>query len=264
MRNVLIAGENSYIGKSLEQYLSQWPNIYKIDTISLLDDKWKEKNFSQYDVIFHVAAVVHMKEKPEMENLYFKVNKDLPIEVATKAKNEGVNQFIFMSTMAVYGQEGKIGESVVIKRETKPDPKTYYGKSKLAAEIELIKLNDNSFKVVVVRPPMVYGPNCPGNYARLEKLALKAPFFPMIDNQRSMLHIDKLSECIKKAMDEEIEGLILPQDDEYVNTSLLVKRIANGNGKVILLSKGLGLVIGLFGKRVGSLNKIFGNLVYEK
>ena len=134
-------------------------------------------DFSQYDVIFHVAAVVHMKEKPEMESLYLKVNRDLPIEVAIKAKNQGIKQFIFMSTMAVYGEDGKLDEEIVIGLNTASNPNTYYGKSKLLAEIELNKLNDDKFKVVTLRPPMVYGPNCTGNYARLQKFALKCQFF---------------------------------------------------------------------------------------
>ena len=153
MRNVLIAGENSYVGKSLEKYLSAWPDEYKIDTISLRDDDWKQKDFSQYHVIFHVAAVVHMKEKPKMESLYLVVNRDLPIEVAIKAKNEGVKQFIFMSTMAVYGEDGKLDENIVIGLNTETNPNTYYGKSKLLAEIELNKHNDDKFKVVIVKTP---------------------------------------------------------------------------------------------------------------
>jgi nucleoside-diphosphate-sugar epimerase len=264
MRNILITGENSYVGESLEKYLKKTPDKYNIDTISVRNDEWKNIDFSRYDVIFHVAAVVHMKEKPEMESLYIKVNKDLPVEIAIKAKNEGVKQFIFVSTMSVYGTEGDFGKDIVLGLNTETDPKTYYGKSKLAAEIELNRLNDDKFKMLVLRPPMVYGPNCSGNYARLEKFALKAPFFPMIDNKRSMINIDKLCEYVKVYIDEERYGLFLPQDDLYVNTSLLVKKIAEDNGRRIYLSKSLGFLVKLVGKRVNLLKKIFGNLVYEK
>jgi len=142
-------------------------------------------------------------------------------------------------------------------------PKTYYGKSKLEAEYELNKLNNENFKVVVLRPPMVYGPNCPGNYARLQKLALKTPIFPMIENKRSMLHIDKLCQYVKEYIDDEIEGLFFPQDDEYVNTSLLVKKIADENGKKIYMSRLIGWIIKLIGKRVDLINKVFGNLIYD-
>ncbi len=263
-KNVLITGKNSYIGTSLENWLMREPDKYKVDTVDMKDESWKEKDFSKYDVVFHVAAVVHQKEQPEMKELYFRVNRDLPIEVANKAKEAGVSQFIFMSTMAVYGEEGKLGEEVVINRNTPVNPKTFYGVSKVEAETELDKLNDDSFRVVVLRPPMVYGPNCPGNYARLEKLAVKSPIFPLINNRRSMLHIDKLCQSVKELIDEEARGLFFPQDDQYVNTSLMVKDLAEKNGKSIHLSKTAGLVIKLIGKRVNLINKVFGNLVYEK
>jgi len=264
MKNILITGKNSYVGTSLRKYLSQWPDVYKIDTISLRDDEWRKKDFSSYDVIYHVAAVVHKKEKRKLESLYDKINKDLPIELATKAKNEGIKQFIFMSTMAVYGNDGKIDEDIVIGLKTETNPKTYYGKSKLLAEVELNKLNDNKFKVIILRPPIIYGPNCTGNYAKLEKLALNIPIFPMIDNQRSMLCIEKLSEYVKGYIDDEIDGLFLPQDEKYVNTSLLVKKIAKDNGKKMYLSKVLGFIVKVMGKRINLVQKVFGNLVYEK
>lgn len=264
MKKILITGVNSYVGTSLEKWLEKNPVKYYIDKISLKNDAWKEKDFSKYDVVFHVAAVVHKKEKPEMETLYFKVNRDLPVEVAKRAKTAGVKQFIFMSTMAVYGEEGKIGKEVVITRNTDPNPKTYYGKSKLEAENEINKLKKENFKVVVIRPPMIYGPNCPGNYARLEKLAKKIHIFPMIQSERSILHIDKLCQYIKEYIDTKAEGLFFPQDDAYVNTSFLVKKIAEQNGRKIILSKSMGWTIKLMGKRVHLINKVFGNLVYEK
>lgn len=264
MKKILITGANSYIGTSLENWLLREPDKYKLDTVDMKDGSWKERDFSIYDVVFHVAAVVHQKEKPKMKELYFKVNRDLPIEVAKKAKDTNVSQFIFMSTMAVYGEEGKIGQEVVITRNTSVNPKTFYGVSKVDAEAELNKLNDNNFRVVVLRPPMVYGPNCPGNYARLEKFAVKLPVFPMIDNKRSMLHIDKLCQSVKEYIDNEVEGLYFPQDDEYVNTSLMVKQLAEKYGKSIHLSRTAGMIIKLIGKRVDLINKVFGNLLYEK
>jgi len=264
MKKILITGVNSYIGTSLEKWLEKYSDKYYIDTLDMKDNEWKNRDFSKYDVVFHVAAVVHKREKPESKSLYLKVNRDLPVEVAKKAQETGVKQFIFMSTMAVYGEEGKIGKEVVITKDTKPNPKTYYGKSKIEAEYELNKLTNENFKIVELRPPMVYGPNCPGNYARLEKLALKSPIFPMIENKRSMLHIDKLCEYVREYIDEEVEGVFFPQDDEYVNTSLLVKRIAEQNGKTIYMSKSMGWMIKLIGKKVSFVNKVFGNLVYDR
>lgn len=264
MKKILITGKNSYIGTSVENWLLKEPDKYSVNTIDMKDESWKDHDFSQYDVVFHVAAVVHEKEMHESKNLYFKVNKDLPAEAAIKAKEAGVSQFIFMSTMAVYGEDGILGKEVVIGRNTPINPKTIYGLSKIEAEKDLGKLDDDGFRVVVLRPPMVYGPNCPGNYAKLEKLAVKSPIFPLIDNKRSMLHIDKLCQSVKEYIDEEARGLYLPQDDEYVSTSLMVKEIAEKNGKTIHLSKTAGMVIVLFGKRISLFKKVFGNLIYEK
>ena len=264
MKKILITGKNSYIGTSVEKWLLKEPDKYHVETIDMKDDSWKEKDFSTFDVVFHVAAVVHQKEKPEFKELYNKVNKELPVEVAKKSKDANVSQFIFMSTMAVYGEEGKLGEEVVINVKTPINPKTLYSVSKVEAEKELDKLNNDSFRVVVLRPPMVYGPNCPGNYAKLEKLAIRTPVFPYIDNKRSVLHIDKLCQFIKEYIDKEARGLYFPQDDEYINTSIMVKELAVMNGKSIYLSKTYGFLIKLFGKRIKLINKVFGNLIYEK
>lgn len=263
MKKILITGKNSYVGKSFENWLRNYSNDYSIDLISLKDDLWKGNDLSVYDVVFHVSAIVHKKEKPEMEALYYKVNRDLTTEVAKRAKAMGVKQFIFISTMAVYGEEGRIGEEVIITKETKPNPKTFYGRSKLEAEYELKKLSSETFKILILRPPIIYGPHCPGNYGKLEILAQRTPLFPMIENKRSMLHIDKLCALIKNFIDTEADGLYLPQDDQYVNTSLLVKNIAEQKGRNIVLLKSLGIIIKMLGKRFDITKKLFGNLTYK-
>jgi len=263
LRNILITGERSYIGTKLKEWLKRWPDKYNIDTISLKNDEWRNKDFSKYDVLFHAAAIVHKKEKPEMEDIYYKVNRDLTIEVAKKAKREGIKQFIFMSTVSVYGLVGKVCGDVVIAGDTPCSPITFYGKSKLEAENELRKLEDERFRIAIIRAPMVYGPDCPGNYTRLKKLVMKSPVFPLINNKRSMIFIDNLSEFIRLIVDNQDYGLFFPQNREYVNTSDLVKLIAKYNSKNIYLSKELAFVVKLFGKRVPIINKVFGNLIFD-
>lgn len=264
MKKILITGADSYVGTNLAKWLARCRDKYFVDILDMKSESWKERDFSGFDVVFHVAAIVHKKETSDMVNIYFTVNRDLPIKVAKKARESGVKQFIFMSTMAVYGKNGKLDEEVIITRNTKPDPKTYYAKSKLEAENEINKLMCDNFKVIILRPPLIYGTNCPGNYAKLEKLAKNLCIFPMIENKRSMLHIDKLCYCLEKYINSETDGLFFPQDDEYINTSLLVKKIAEQNGKKIYLSSSLGWLIRKICKRVNLFNKVFGNLVYEK
>ena len=103
MKKVLITGKDSYIGISLEQWLMKEPDNYQVDTVDMKDESWKEKDFSEYDTVFHVAGIAHVSSDPKMEELYYKVNRDLTIETAKKAKAEGVKQFIFMSSIIVYG-----------------------------------------------------------------------------------------------------------------------------------------------------------------
>lgn len=159
MKKILITGANSYIGTSFEKYMAQWPEKYQVDTVDMIDGTWREKDFSGYDTVFHVAGIAHQKETQENAELYYKINRDLAFDTAVKAKTDGVKQFIFLSSMSVYGLE-----TGVITKETVPTPKSNYGKSKLQAEELLNGLADETFKVAILRPPMVYGKGCKGNY----------------------------------------------------------------------------------------------------
>ena len=262
MKKILITGTNSYIGTSLEKWLVRYPERYSIDKISLRDDSWKKKNFSEYDVVFHVAGIAHVSSDSKMEDLYYKVNRDLTIEAAMKAKDEGVKQFVFMSSIIVYGDSSR--EKRVIDKNTVPMPSNYYGNSKLQAEECIKSLESDKFKVVIVRPPMIYGKGSKGNYPKLAKIARKLPIFPDIENQRSMLHIDNLCEFIRLMIDNEESGLFFPQNSEYVMTSEMVKLIAEAHGKKIRLTKLFNPVLKVMRRYMGVINKVFGNLIYEQ
>ena len=223
----------------------------------MIDGSWREKSFSGYDVVFHVAGIAHIKETKKNESLYYSINRNLAYEVAEKAKNDGVHQFIFLSSMSVYGIE-----TGVIDKETPVNPKSAYGKSKFQAEEMINKLADDSFTVAILRPPMVYGKGCKGNYPRLAKLALRTPIFPLVDNKRSMIYIDNLSEFVKQICDNTSSGLFLPQNSEYVNTSEMVRLIAEAHGKKIIMTKLFDPILRLLNS--GTINKVFGHLVYEK
>lgn len=258
MKHILITGANSYIGISFEKWLEASEGDYQIDTLDMIDPKWRQFDFSPYDAIFHVAAIVHKNEKNMDPTLYDKVNRDLPIELAGLAKAAGVKQFVFLSSMSVYGNKEE-----VITKETQENPSTYYGKSKLAAEKGLMQLESADFKVLMMRPPMVYGPKATGNYTRLSKLSRLTPIFPNIANQRSMIYIDNLLEFVRKAIDTNLSGLHFPQNKEYVTTSQLVKTIRDVNGKNTLLTAIFNPIIKPL-SNVSQFNKLFGNLVYAK
>ena len=263
MKKVLITGKNSYVGNSFEAWLENYPGLYTVDKLSLKGKSWLDHDFSRYDVVFHVAAVVHQKEKKEMEEMYCKINRDLPLKVAKKAKLAGVKQFIFMSSISIYGISGKMNKVMVITKDTRCTPKTLYGKSKLEAENKLRSLSDEKFKIAMVRAPMIYGPNCPGNFKRLEKLIMSVPIFPYVKNQRSMIFIDNLSEFLKLLMDNQDKGLFFPQNKEFVNTSELVQLIASVNSKKIINSKFFASLLKPFGNNFSILNKLFGSLVID-
>lgn len=261
MKRILITGKNSYIGNSVENWLMKEPDKYTIDKLDMKKESWVKRDFSLYDVVFHVAGIAHVSSDPKMEDLYYKVNRDLTIETAQKAKAEGVKQFIFMSSIIVYGDSSS--SKRVIKKDTVPNPSNFYGDSKLQAEEGIKPLESDSFKVAIIRPPMIYGKGSKGNYPKLSKLAQISPIFPDIDNERSMLHIDNLCEFIKVIIENEDSGLFFPQNEEFVDTSELVKMISKVHGKKIWITKSTNLLLyPLLKTKI--INKVFGNLVYDK
>lgn len=257
MKRILITGANSYIGTSFENYIKQFDG-YQIDTVDMIDGTWRDKDFSPYDVVFHVAGIAHIKETKDNAQLYFDINRDLAIEVAKKAKNNGVGQFILLSTMSVYGCV-----TGVITKETTPKPTTNYGKSKLQAEQEISQLESEDFKVAVLRPPMVYGKGCKGNFQTVLKLAMKLPLFPRINNSRSMIYIDNLCSFVKMCMESNLTGVFFPQNKHYVRTDELAILIAKENGKKLYLSFICGFGVWLLRPFSTTIKKAFGSLVYK-
>lgn len=268
MKKILITGANSYIGTSFEKYLKiNFPDDYVVDTVDMIDGSWRKKDFSGYDSVFHVAGIAHSdsgKISAEKEKLYYAINTDLTIETAKKAKADGAKQFIFMSSAIVYGESAPIGKSKVITKETPVSPANCYGDSKVQAENGIIQLNDESFRIVILRPPMIYGKGSKGKYPLLTKIALKTPIFPYVKNERSMLYIENLCEFVRLMITNNERGTFWPQNKEYSNTSELVKMIAKAHEKKVFLVKGFGWALKLMSHMTGYVNKAFGNLTYEE
>ncbi|MEK4424095.1 NAD-dependent epimerase/dehydratase family protein [Solibacillus sp. FSL K6-1523] len=255
---VIIIGKNGYIAKSLVTAFNNNPLIRETAAVSVRHGI-NDVDFKNYDVCIHTAALVHKKESHYQESDYFKVNTDLTIAIAKKAKDQGVKHFIFLSTMAVYGQErGEINQQSLLQ------PTTFYGKSKLAAEQALQAMQDAHFTVSIVRPPMIYGPNCPGNYALLRKVAKKTPIFPYVQNERSMLFIDHLCEFMNQLIRNKDAGIFHPQDGTFINTSQLVLAISKQNDSPIFFSKMGGALLKKRLSNVSIINKVFGNLTYAQ
>ncbi len=267
MKRILITGANSYIGTSFEKYINEnYPGQYEIDTVDMIDGSWREKSFSGYDSVFHVAGIAHSdsgKISAEKEKLYYAVNTDLTVETAKKAKEDGAGQFIFMSSAIVYGDSAPIGRDKLITKDTPVSPANCYGDSKVKAEDGIRPLNDEKFKVVILRPPMIYGKGSKGNYPLLSKIARSTPIFPYVKNERSMLYIENLCEFVRLTIENGEAGTFWPQNAEYGNTSELVKMIAEAHGKRVRLVKGFGWALKLLSHMTPVVNKAFGSLRYD-
>lgn len=266
MKKILITGAGSYIGTSVEQHLGRWPEQYRVDTMDMVDGSWREQSFRGYDAILHVAGLVHQpktKNDPAEADRYDRINHRLAVETAKKAKAEGVPQFLFLSSASVYGLSAPVGKVVMIAADTPLNPTDNYGISKKKAEEGLQLLRDDRFKVAILRPPMIYGKGCKGNYQTMAKLAGKLPVFPWVNNQRSMLYMENLAEFIRLLIDDEAEGTFCPQNNEYVNTSEMVNLIAHARGKGILMIHGFAWAIKLLRPVTGIVDKAFGSLCYD-
>lgn len=257
MTKILITGKQSYIGNQFEDWLSQWPDKYQLNKTSLRDNNWKNEDWSQYDVVLHVAGIAHNSSDSNLEELYYQVNRDLTFIVAEKAKREGVPHFIFMSSIIVFGT--KVDK---IDTGTVPDPDSFYGDSKLQAEKKLAELRNHDFNISIVRPPMVYGKNSKGNFPTLVALAKKTPIFPDFKNQRSMIYIKNLAEFLRQIIENNIFGYLHPQNEDVVQTSELVNLIAIQNQHRIHNTKIANSLIKIF-KNNKFLRKVFGNLYYS-
>ncbi len=267
MKKILITGANSYIGVSFENYIkANCPKQYAVDTVDMVNGSWREKDFSAYDTVFHVAGIAHAdvgKVSDEIKAKYYAVNTDLTVETAKKAKADGVKQFIFMSSAIVYGESAPIGKTKVITKDSKPVPANFYGDSKLQAENGILPLQDENFNVVVLRPPMIYGKGSKGNYPVLSKFAKKLPIFPYVKNERSMLYVENLCEFVRLMVENEEHGIFHPQNSEYSNTSELVKIIAGVYGKKIVIVKGFTWALKIMSLLTGLVNKAFGSMSYD-
>ena len=263
MTKILITGAGSYVGESVRHYLlSVYPGTYQIDAVDTKGDGWKKTDFSQYEVVYHVAGIAHVNADPKMEPLYYRVNRDLAVEVARQAKAAGVKLFIFMSSQIVF-HESRSLKSEVITAGTQPAPNGFYGDSKLQAEKGLHELETEDFKLCILRPPMIYGAGSKGNFPRLIKLSAKTPVFPAWHNRRSMLYIDNLAEFIHHAIDLQLSGTFYPQNRELSDTVEIIRYFARAQGHKIWITRQLNPFVWLGSFILQPLNKMFATYYYD-
>lgn len=264
MKKILITGAGSYVGENVRKYIMQTAgDQFVIDAVDTFGDNWKKADFSQYDVVYHVAGIAEVNGKKGMEQLYYKVNTDLTIEIAKHAQANGVKQFIFMSSMIVYKETQSL-KGNIITPESMPAPNGVYGDSKLKAEEGLkdVAKGEGRMKVCILRPPMIYGPNSKSNLVRLGKLGTKVPFFPNWRNKRSMLYIDNLGEFVKQAVLRELEGTFYPQNRELSATVDIIRFFAKKHHHHIWITKLLNPFVWLGSFVLQPINKMFADSYY--
>ena len=297
MKRILITGLHSYVGNTVEAYLEQYNQsageiLYQTDKISLRDGNWRNNSWEGYDCVLHVAGLAHAdvsKLSEEEQKRYYEINADLTGEAATKAAADGVGQFIYCSSVIIYGESAGVGKEKVIGKDTEPEPANFYGDSKLKGEqAALAAANSGSdrtpqgtaggfdakrsdagqMQVAILRLPMIYGKGSKGNFPVLVKLAEKMPVFPSVKNQRSMLYIENLAEFIRQLVELGKGGVFYPQNAEYVTTTDVVKMVAKARNKRIatwgILNPFVKLASVMPG-RIGKLaNKAFGSLTIDQ
>ena len=240
MANILITGKNSFVGTNFIKY-----SRYKqVDEISLIDNQPEEIDYKGYDVVLHLVAIVHQtKAIPEEE--YYRVNTELCLRTAYAAKKAGVKQFIFMSTVKVYGPFNP--KQGVWNEFSNCNPDDSYGKSKYAAEQALKELEDEHFTVSVVRTPLVYGEDVRANMLSLIKLVENYSFLPLgkIDNRRSFTAVQNLVAFIDRIIEKKASGVFIAKDARDLSTSELVEYIAKYMEKSVRLIAIPGFLIKL-------------------
>lgn len=259
MKKILVVGKNSYVGKKFITWMkSKYGVNIVIESVGVKNGEWEKYDFHDFDVLLHVAGLAHIKETSHNKMKYHEINCILTKRVAEKAKRAGIKQFIFLSSMSVYGVKNG-----VINKKTPLNPINYYGHSKLEAEKILKKLENEDFKVVILRPPMIYGMDCKGNYQKLRKFAIKSPYYPDIENKRSMIFIDNLSKFIELIITNGQKGTFCPQDKEYIQTKKMIQLVSRIHDTNIKSTYFFNPIIKYFLK-VNIINKIFGNLIYDR
>ncbi len=230
MNKILIIGENSFVGNNIKKVSKN----ERINEISIVEKKPEEINLSEYDTLIHLAAIVHQSKKiPGSE--YYRVNRDLTVETAKQAKRSGVKQFIFLSTIKVYGDFSQ--ESVPWDEKSECVPNDPYSKSKYDAEQGLQKLEDKNFIVSIIRTPIVYGSGVKANMLSILKLTDKMKILPFgnVKNKRNFTYVKNLVEFIDKVIEKRASGVFIAMDDKPLSTTDLVRLISKYLNKKIFL-----------------------------
>lgn len=224
-KTLMITGASGFIGSN---FIVRYKEKYNIIPMDLLKVKPEEIDFNGVDAVVHLAALVHQMQGAPREK-YFEVNTELTKRVAEEAKKQGVKHFVFYSTVKVYGYDGDLyNHNMILNEESECNPiNDPYGESKWEAEKILRNLEDDNFKVGIIRPPMVYGKGVKGNMESLIKLIKLLPILPFNydKNRRSLVNIENLMYLTTLVIDKEAQGVFLPLDEKNISLKEIVEGI---------------------------------------
>lgn len=249
--NVLVTGASGFVGGQLLKRLAyrkgsqamgtvrSASSVIKTGTVAVGDidqhTDWSAALKNQ-QVVVHTAARAHIMDDQAEEPLaaFREVNVAGTLNLARQAAGAGIRRFVFISSIKVNGEQTAPGSCFMA--EDSPAPEDPYGISKLEAEQGLQQIAlETGMEVVIIRPPLVYGPGVKGNFASMIKLVEKGLPLPFgaIDNRRSLVGLDNLVDLIITCIDHPnaANQVFLVSDGEDLSTSGLLRRVAKAMGK---------------------------------
>lgn len=274
MMKILVTGATGFVGRYLVNDLSKTDEVIACvrKKSNLLPSSVQQIVSNSFfdlaipkdtDVIVHIAGIAHNKNNSVDE--FKKINVDGTLELARKALESNIKRFIFISSIGVNGNSthGK-----AFTEQDTPNPTNDYTKSKYEAEKALAKLFENThIDLVIIRPPLIYAHDAPGNFSKLLMLIKLGQFLPFgcTHNQRSFIAIENLVSFITACIyhDTKINETFLIADDEVISTKQLIQCVSSGMGKSMILlpvpTKLLSTLADVTGK-VSIFEQLYGNL----
>lgn len=228
--NILLTGSTGFIGS---YFINQYSSHFKVNTFSFIRDNFDKLKLDGINCVVHCGALVHqMKEEPSYEE-FFDSNVNHTLQMAIKAKANNVKQFIFISTVKVFGEESK----EIFNENSPTNPKDDYGLTKKIAEEKLLKLEDKNFKVAILRLPLVFGPGVKANFRSLINIVNTFKILPLgsINNKRSMVFVGNVCQYIFQIIKLKERGIFIANEDESLSTSELINQISTALGKNVIL-----------------------------
>ena len=243
---IILTGASGFVGNGIKKNIPS-ENLILLGrnnsddryefVFSDLNENWQYGNvFDSVSCVIHCAARAHVMNE-DIDNaydLYHQINVKGTLNLATQAANNGVKRFIYISSIKVNGESTDKGAPFT--EYSIPSPQDQYGVSKLTAENALRELSDNSgMEVVIIRPPLIYGPGVKANFSAMMKLVSKNLPLPLgaIDNKRSLVALDNLVDLIGICIDHPraANKTFLVSDDHDLSTTELIEMMVHAVGK---------------------------------